>query len=366
MREDLDRSIDGHSNMEHSDDHTTAAYDVSSATLGRHMSSPMTPEGSSLGVSVSPSFDPAVGAMTLPVNSRSGPSPSPLMRGSNILEDDSAEVLSDAASSTYLTARRDPTSVLSGPSAHPPSGASRPRGSLESSDAAASPRSTAAELAAEERRPLASSSKTNREHSHQGSASSGNTLRHSSSFPSQAAANGGPPRKSSAKRSAHPDSPFTQSPTKPPTAAGPSSSVVNAGSTTASVTGTHASQHSSRSTMRISAPRLPSAPNMAPAPPPAMYWSKAPVHGTVPKRSFRAHTANLADEVMWLFGGCDAKGCFRDLWCFDTGEDFPLRIHPYRQALTRLILLFEQKRCVGPSRKCPATYHRRGERTLRP
>ncbi|KAJ1018887.1 hypothetical protein NDA16_004690 [Ustilago loliicola] len=49
-----------------------------------------------------------------------------------------------------------------------------------------------------------------------------------------------------------------------------------------------------------------------------MYWSKAPVHGSVPRRSFRAHTANLCDEVLWLFGGCDNRGCFRDLWCFDT------------------------------------------------
>lgn len=65
-------------------------------------------------------------------------------------------------------------------------------------------------------------------------------------------------------------------------------------------------------------PQLPSAKNVRPAPPPAMYWSKAPVHGSVPRRSFRAHTANLCDEVMWLFGGCDHRGCFRDLWCFDT------------------------------------------------
>ncbi len=65
-------------------------------------------------------------------------------------------------------------------------------------------------------------------------------------------------------------------------------------------------------------PQLPSAPNVRPAPPPAMYWSKAPVHGSVPRRSFRAHTGNLCDEVLWLFGGCDNRGCFRDLWCFDT------------------------------------------------
>jgi len=74
-----------------------------------------------------------------------------------------------------------------------------------------------------------------------------------------------------------------------------------------------------RSTQRA-VPQLPSAPGLLPAPPPAMYWSKAPVHGSVPKRAFRAHTANLADEVLWLFGGCDSKGCFRELWCFDTGE----------------------------------------------
>lgn len=65
-------------------------------------------------------------------------------------------------------------------------------------------------------------------------------------------------------------------------------------------------------------PQLPSASSVKPAPPPAMYWSKAPVHGSVPRRSFRAHTANLCDEVLWLFGGCDNRGCFRDLWCFDT------------------------------------------------
>jgi hypothetical protein len=74
----------------------------------------------------------------------------------------------------------------------------------------------------------------------------------------------------------------------------------------------------SRSTNHRPSPQLPSAPNVLPAPPPAMYWSRVPVHGSIPKRSFRAHTANLADEIMWLFGGCDAKGCFREVWCFDT------------------------------------------------
>ncbi|PWN29903.1 galactose oxidase, partial [Jaminaea rosea] len=58
--------------------------------------------------------------------------------------------------------------------------------------------------------------------------------------------------------------------------------------------------------------------SVAPAPPPSMYWSKAPVHGSVPKRCFRAHTATLDGETMWLFGGCDSKGCFGTVWCFDV------------------------------------------------
>lgn len=66
-------------------------------------------------------------------------------------------------------------------------------------------------------------------------------------------------------------------------------------------------------------PQLPHALDVRPAPPPAMYWSRVPVHGSVPKRSFRAHTANLSEEVLWLFGGCNDRGCFQDIWCFDTG-----------------------------------------------
>ncbi|PWN23421.1 hypothetical protein BCV69DRAFT_256621 [Microstroma glucosiphilum] len=70
------------------------------------------------------------------------------------------------------------------------------------------------------------------------------------------------------------------------------------------------------SSQRLLKPNFPSAP-VAPAPPPLMYWSRAPVHGAVPKRSFRAHTATLCDDTMWLFGGCDSRGCFSSLWCFD-------------------------------------------------
>jgi len=66
-------------------------------------------------------------------------------------------------------------------------------------------------------------------------------------------------------------------------------------------------------------PHLPNMVNVEPAPPPVMYWSKAPVWGTLPTHGFRAHTVTLADNVAWIFGGCDEKGCFKDMWCFNTG-----------------------------------------------
>ena len=36
-------------------------------------------------------------------------------------------------------------------------------------------------------------------------------------------------------------------------------------------------------------------------------------------RNMRAHTVTLVDNVAWLFGGCDDKGCWKDIYCFDTG-----------------------------------------------
>lgn len=66
-------------------------------------------------------------------------------------------------------------------------------------------------------------------------------------------------------------------------------------------------------------PHLPNMVNIEPAPPPVMYWSKAPVWGTLPTHGFRAHTVTLADNVAWIFGGCDEKGCFKDMWCFNIG-----------------------------------------------
>ncbi|KAF8968725.1 hypothetical protein BDZ97DRAFT_1902785 [Flammula alnicola] len=56
------------------------------------------------------------------------------------------------------------------------------------------------------------------------------------------------------------------------------------------------------------------------SPPPStiMYWSRAPVWGTIPMRTMRAHTVTLVDTTAWLFGGCDDKDSSIDIYCFDT------------------------------------------------
>ena len=60
--------------------------------------------------------------------------------------------------------------------------------------------------------------------------------------------------------------------------------------------------------------------DVALAPSTIMYWSKAPVWGTIPTRTMRAHTVTLVDTTAWLFGGCDDKDSSKDIYCFDTGE----------------------------------------------
>ncbi|KAI0334134.1 galactose oxidase [Cubamyces sp. BRFM 1775] len=49
-----------------------------------------------------------------------------------------------------------------------------------------------------------------------------------------------------------------------------------------------------------------------------MHWSRAPVYGLLPPRGMRAHSVTLIDNVAWLFGGCDEKACWRDVFCFNT------------------------------------------------
>ncbi|KAG5949194.1 hypothetical protein E4U53_005948 [Claviceps sorghi] len=64
-------------------------------------------------------------------------------------------------------------------------------------------------------------------------------------------------------------------------------------------------------------PDAASAPDVEPAPPSGMYWSKAFVSGS-PHSNLRAHTATLVGSNIYIFGGCDAKTCFNTLYVLDA------------------------------------------------
>lgn len=66
-------------------------------------------------------------------------------------------------------------------------------------------------------------------------------------------------------------------------------------------------------------PHLPHAKDIEAAPATLMYWSRAPVYGLLPQHGMRAHSATLVDNIAWLFGGCDEKGCWKDVYLFNTG-----------------------------------------------
>ncbi|KAI9845639.1 MAG: hypothetical protein M1837_004613 [Sclerophora amabilis] len=58
-------------------------------------------------------------------------------------------------------------------------------------------------------------------------------------------------------------------------------------------------------------------PKLDTAPPSGMYWSKAPFFGH-DHTSLRAHTATLVGGNIFVFGGCDSKNCFNELYVFDA------------------------------------------------
>ena len=86
-------------------------------------------------------------------------------------------------------------------------------------------------------------------------------------------------------------------------------------------------------------PRFPNDKDVAPAAATLMYWSRAPVYGTLPMRTMRAHTVTLIDSVAWLFGGCDDKESAKDIYLFDTGAE--------RACTPRSPLTPFQTRCSG-------------------
>lgn len=65
--------------------------------------------------------------------------------------------------------------------------------------------------------------------------------------------------------------------------------------------------------------RLPLLPNakVEPSPAACMYLSKASIHGPKLIRPLRAHSATLVNDSIWIFGGTDLIGCFKDVWKLD-------------------------------------------------
>ncbi|TAQ83918.1 hypothetical protein B7494_g7761 [Chlorociboria aeruginascens] len=59
------------------------------------------------------------------------------------------------------------------------------------------------------------------------------------------------------------------------------------------------------------------APDVQPAPASGMYWSRAPVSGS-PYISLRAHTTTAIGSNIYVFGGCDARSCFNELYVLDA------------------------------------------------
>ncbi|KAI8461711.1 hypothetical protein BY996DRAFT_6652901 [Phakopsora pachyrhizi] len=58
-------------------------------------------------------------------------------------------------------------------------------------------------------------------------------------------------------------------------------------------------------------------PQVERSPASCMYWSKASIHGTRSIKPLRAHTATLVNDAIWIFGGTDLTGCFKDVWKLD-------------------------------------------------
>ncbi|KAJ9130424.1 Tip elongation aberrant protein 1 [Pleurostoma richardsiae] len=59
------------------------------------------------------------------------------------------------------------------------------------------------------------------------------------------------------------------------------------------------------------------APDVPPAPSSGMYWSRAPVSGH-PHTALRAHTTTLVGSNVYVFGGCDSRACFNELYVLDA------------------------------------------------
>ncbi|KFH43830.1 Tip elongation aberrant protein-like protein [Hapsidospora chrysogenum ATCC 11550] len=66
--------------------------------------------------------------------------------------------------------------------------------------------------------------------------------------------------------------------------------------------------------------------DVPPAPASGMYWSRAPTSGA-PVPCLRAHTTTLVGSNIYIFGGCDSRACFNDLYVLDADSFYWSRPH---------------------------------------
>lgn len=66
--------------------------------------------------------------------------------------------------------------------------------------------------------------------------------------------------------------------------------------------------------------------DVPPAPSSGMYWSRAPACGA-PHTAFRAHTTTLVGSNVYVFGGCDSRSCFNELYVLDADAFYWSRPH---------------------------------------
>jgi hypothetical protein len=77
--------------------------------------------------------------------------------------------------------------------------------------------------------------------------------------------------------------------------------------------------HSATLPSHHSSSRLPLLPTakVEASPAACMYLSKASIHGPKLIKPLRAHTSTLVNDAIWIFGGTDLTGCFKDVWKLD-------------------------------------------------
>lgn len=105
-----------------------------------------------------------------------------------------------------------------------------------------------------------------------------------------------------------------------PTMSRGASAITNRTHHTHSASSRHAATSSRVRGQHTAFPPLPdarAAPNVPSAPASGMYWSKAPVSGA-PHPSLRAHTTTLIGSNVFVFGGCDSRACFNELYVLDA------------------------------------------------